>query len=314
MMIRPFSAFFALCALGFHLQAQIVSTTDSAFGPSAPTLLSGTPTTATVSTCVDSLVVQIPTNRWVYSVDVAYDMLAANNGWKSEQFSYLSCTSTATAEATISQGVGNQPGLQLYSRTGLTIANGATATGQLVFALHAFRTWGGNGCDTNINKVVHGSWVITVHNGPMPTCFPPTGLQLDWVMSNSAEFTWTTGGATNWQMKYGAVGFNPTSTGTFVSSGATTKRVNGLNASTPYDVYVRDSCGTGNSSMWVGPLPFSTLCAPLAAPYLETFSGTGWTQGTGALNANNAIDVCWTRDPNAPTGNGFGQPYAWGPR
>jgi hypothetical protein len=314
MMIRPFSAFFALCALGFHLQAQIVSTTDSAFGPSAPTLLSGTPTTATVSTCVDSLVVQIPTNRWVYSVDVAYDMLAANNGWKSEQFSYLSCTSTATAEATISQGVGNQPGLQLYSRTGLTIANGATATGQLVFALHAFRTWGGNGCDTNINKVVHGSWVITVHHGPMPTCFPPTGLQLDWVMSNSAEFTWTTGGATNWQMKYGAVGFNPTSTGTFVSSGATTKRVNGLNASTPYDVYVRDSCGTGNSSMWVGPLPFSTLCAPLAAPYLETFSGTGWTQGTGALNANNAIDVCWTRDPNAPTGNGFGQPYAWGPR
>lgn len=313
-MQRIFHFFLALTVAFGSLQAQIVSTSDTAFGPSSPTLLVGaTPSTATVSTCADSLLVQIPANRWVYSVDVVYEMLAANNGWRSEQFSYLECKNTGAKEATISQGAGNNAGIQSYSRSGLSIANGASTTGTLVFDLHAFRTWGGPaGCDTAVNKVVQGSLVITVNHGPLPTCFPPTGFQNNWTMSNSAQFSWTTGGASNWQLKYGTVGFNPNSTGTFVASNSSTKRVNGLTASTTYDIYVRDSCGTGNSSIWVGPLSFSTLCSPTVAPYLETFSGTGWVTGAGTNNANNAIDACWDRDPLAPTGNGGGQPYAWG--
>ena len=314
-MLRKLSFLSALLALAFSASSQIVSTSDTAFGPSIPTTLipGPNPTTASVSPCFDTLVVQIPANRWVYSVDVQYDMLAANNGWKSEQFSYLTCTTTGNSEGTIAQGVGNQSGLQTYSRTGLNIANGATTSGTLVFRLDAFRTWGGPAaCDSAINKVVHGTWVVTVNHGPMPTCFAPTGLQNNWVMSNSAQFSWTTGGASNWQLKYGAVGFNPTSAGTYVSATSTTKKITGLSASTSYDVYVRDSCGTGNSSMWVGPVTITTLCSPLVAPYLETFSGTAWTSGTGTNNINNGIDACWTRDPGAPTGNGGGQPYAWG--
>ncbi|KRO75204.1 MAG: hypothetical protein ABR86_04845, partial [Cryomorphaceae bacterium BACL23 MAG-120924-bin60] len=213
-MLRKFSFLSALLALAFSASSQIVSTSDTAFGPSIPTtrIPGPNPTTASVSPCFDTLVVQIPANRWVYSVDVQYDMLAANNGWKSEQFSYLTCTTTGNSEGTIAQGVGNQSGLQTYSRTGLNIANGATTSGTLVFRLDAFRTFGGPAaCDSAINKVVHGTWVVTVNHGPMPTCFPPTGLQNNWVMSNSAQFSWTTGGASNWQLKYSAVGFNPTS-------------------------------------------------------------------------------------------------------
>ena len=321
-MLRRLMLLSALMALAFSASSQIVSTSDTAFGPSIPTMLVGVgnPTITTLSTCPDSLVVQIPANRWVYSIDVQYTMqamLLINNpnqsGWISEQYSYLECTSSGLKEKTISNGVGNQPGIYSYSRSGLTIANGASTTGTLVFKLHAFRTWGNPaGCDTAVNKVVHGTWVITVHHGPMPTCFPPTGLQNNWVMSNSAQFSWTTGGASNWQLKYGTVGFNPTTAGTYVNSSSTTKKITGLTASTSYDVYVRDSCGTGNSSMWVGPVTITTLCSPLVAPYLETFSVTAWNSGTGTNNANNGIDACWTRDPGAPTGNGGGQPYAWG--
>jgi len=178
-MLRKLSFLSALLALSFSASSQIVSTSDTAFGPSIPTtrIPGPNPTTASVSPCFDTLVVQIPANRWVYSVDVQYDMLAANNGWKSEQFSYLTCTTTGNSEGTIAQGVGNQSGLQTYSRTGLNIANGATTSGTLVFRLDAFRTWGGPAaCDSAINKVVHGTWVVTVNHGPMPTCFPPTGL------------------------------------------------------------------------------------------------------------------------------------------
>ena len=292
--ILPFLLVFT--TLFSSMQAQIVATSDTALGPSIPTtrIPGPNPTTTSVSPCFDTLVVQIPTNRWVYSVDVQYDMLAANNAWKSEQFSYLTCTTTGNSETSISQGTGNQSGLQAYSRTGLNIANGATTTGTLIFRLDAFRTWGGPAaCDSNVNKVVHGTWIVTVNHGPMPTCFPPTGFQNNCVMSNSAEFSWTTGGASNWQLKYGTVGFNPSAAGTFVNSSTTTKKITGLTASTSYDVYVRDSCGTGNSSMWVGPMTITTLCSPLVAPYLETFSGTAWTSGTGGNNANNSIDACW---------------------
>ncbi len=170
--LRRLTLLSALMALAFSASSQIVSTSDTAFGPSIPTtrIPGPAPTTASVSPCFDTLVVQIPANRWVYSVDVQYDMLAANNGWKSEQFSYLSCTTTGNKEASISQGTGNQSGLQAYSRTGLTIANGATTTGHLGLPPRRFPHLGWT-CGLRQQRQQSGRRHLDSHSEPRPHAY-----------------------------------------------------------------------------------------------------------------------------------------------
>ena len=299
------------------LKGQIVDSTFSHVGPSISTLFVGGagPTISSLSTCPDSIVANIPANNWVYGVDISYTMTSpqSGNGWMSEQFSYVSCRTTGISESAISQGTGNTGGTQVYNRPSVNIANGLSATGKLVFDLHAFRDWGGGTCDTTIARVDSASWTITVSYGPAPTCFAPTNLNAGTILSNSADISWTTGGATNWQVRYDTVGFSPTnSSSPWFSSSSPTMSLTGLMSASSYDVYVRDSCGVGNSSLWAGPLTITTLCTPLTAPFMESFSGTAWNDGTGWSNAGNTIDSCWTRSPQAPTGTGGGQPFAWG--
>jgi hypothetical protein len=192
-----------------QMKAQIIDSTFSHVGSSISTLFIGGagPTISSVSTCPDSIVAQIPANQWVYGVDISYTMTSPNsgNGWMSEQFSYVNCRTTGISESTISQGTGNTAGTQAYNRPSVNIANGLSANGKLVFDLHAFRSWGNGSCDTTIAKVDSASWTITVSYGPAPTCFAPTNLIAGTILSNSADISWTTGGATNWQVRYDTV-------------------------------------------------------------------------------------------------------------
>ena len=297
-----------LMLVAITAQSQI-STSDSTFtsGDIPTERAFVTVDTSMESTCSDTLVVQIPAGDYVYWIDIDYDMTAANNGWMSEQSSYIECVSTGTKESQVYQGVGNTGGTYSYSRNNVNIANGVSATGTLKFAMHAFRDFGTVACNTIYNKVDNNSWTITVHHGTAPTCFQPTSLNVAWVMSNKARVSWTSGGATNWQIEYGAPGFTPGS-GTLVNATSNPFTISGLSASTAYDFYVRDSCGTGNVSIWSLPASFSTLCAPFSLPYSENFDGTAWVDGTGVSNANDSIDPCWTRDPGGNAGGG-GVPY-----
>ena len=79
--------------------------------------------------------------------------------------------------------------------------------------------------------------------------------------TTSVDVYWTGGGATDYNIEYGPVGFTP-GAGTYMSSTNDTATISGLTAATSYQAYVRDSCGAGNSSVWVGPVTFSTqVCA-----------------------------------------------------
>lgn len=132
----------------------------------ANTELVSSPTTATNSTCPINLSVTIPVGATIIGVDVSYKMFAngSNSAYMSEQRSYLQCTSTGGGkEAQIYAGSGNQGGTNIYSRNGLTIANGVTGGGTINFSLHAFRTWGGSGCSNNYNQLVNNSFTIIVH-------------------------------------------------------------------------------------------------------------------------------------------------------
>ncbi len=112
-----------------------------------------------------SLIVNIPAGAIVTSVDVVYEMTAASPGWMSDQRSRIYCVETNTNESEYESGVGNSSGPYSYNRTGLTIANGVSATGVLTFEMHAYRTYTASaGCNTSTNKVDDGSWTITVNH------------------------------------------------------------------------------------------------------------------------------------------------------
>ena len=125
-----------------------------------------------------------------------------------------------------------------------------------------------------------------------PLCPDPSAFALTDVTSTTATFTWTTGGATTWNLEVGTVGFTPTGSG-LTNLSATTGVATGLTAGTSYDAYVRDTCGALGASTWIGPITFTTLCNPYSAPYVENFDSTAWV--TGANQAAGQIDGCWQR-------------------
>jgi len=119
---------------------------------------------------------------------------------------------------------------------------------------------------------------VDIHEAP--TCPKPSNLAASNVTSNSVQLDWTTGGATNWLVKY--------ATGSIVAVASKPYVLTGLSPNTTYDIYVRDSCGTGNVSDWVGPITVTTLCGMETAPWNEDFEGTGFDAATGDF------DGCYT--------------------
>jgi hypothetical protein len=105
------------------------------------------------------------------------------------------------------------------------------------------------------------------------SCPAPSNPGVIGVTATSANIYWTSGGASNWNLEYGPVGFT-LGTGTLVNATNDTLTLSGLSPATSYEYYVRDSCGLGDVSPWVGPTPFTTPCVPFTAPYTESFDNT----------------------------------------
>ena len=91
------------------------------------------------------------------------------------------------------------------------------------------------------------------------TCTTVSDVHMGEVTTNSAIVIWTApAGASNFEVNYGGSGFNQ-GTGDLVPvNGATTYTITGLNANTPYDVYVRTVCAEGIVSDWSPVVHFTT--------------------------------------------------------
>jgi hypothetical protein len=196
------------------------------------------------SECPGELTVTIPEGNWITGVDVSYSMTAASGAWKSEQRSRLYSPTTGQGEPDYYSGSGNSGGTFTYGRTGLGFAN--NASGDVVFQLHAGRTYGGSGCGTNYNKVDNNSWVLTVNFEPIPACPPVLGLIAEDITISSALLSWNPliEGQT-YNLKYGAPGFDPEVEGTLIENIETpTFLLDGLEGFTWYEFYIRAVCNT----------------------------------------------------------------------
>ncbi|PTM04934.1 MAG: hypothetical protein DA405_05635 [Bacteroidetes bacterium] len=124
-----------------------------------------------------------------------------------------------------------------------------------------------------------------------PTCPQPTGIAVASVTGTTASISWTSmGTGTAWEIEYGTGTFLP-GAGTTVSAPTNPFTLTGLNGSTNYNVYVREICGAGDTSVWAGPINFATACVTVNAPYFTDFENIPIGVATGTpLSWNN----CWT--------------------
>ena len=144
-----------------------------------------------------------------------------------------------------------------------------------------------------------------LHVYERPSCPKPSGLTITGKTATSVSLSWTSTGSAPWQIVYGTPGFTP-STGTLVTASSNPFTVTGLTGSTPYQFYLRDTCGISGTSQWIGPLGATTLCTQTSAPWSEDFSGAEWAQSSGFWNDPGDIGLCWSR---SDTTN-----YFWTPR
>lgn len=132
-------------------------------------------------------------------------------------------------------------------------------------------------------------------------CAKPNGLVASNVYPNSLQLNWLAGAGIN-EVKYGASGFNPNTSGTSVLTPANNTPITGLTPASTYQFYVRRICGT-DTSAWESPITVQTPCL-INAPFLENFNAAPWvlpslTQFLGQVNS------CWLRTTSLP--------YSWVP-
>ena len=120
-------------------------------------------------------------------------------------------------------------------------------------------------------------------------CPGPSNLQVSNLTGFTGDVSWTpSGAATSWNIWYHQQG-STIGTPTVVSN--STVSLTGLSPVATYEFYVQALC-TGDSSIVVGPLFFTTPCAALTPPQLEDFSA-GYPPNT-----------CWDEASTGDPGTG----------
>jgi PKD repeat protein len=161
----------------------------------------------------------------------------------------------------------NGPNLYQY-----TIAVDAANQTKLIQSIQFTRTVGGN--------VVLNIFAVSINQpAVVVTCAAPTALQANSITTTTASLDWTqTATPAQWQIKYGAPGFNVNTAGISIFTPSKPYTLNPpLTAFTSYDYYVRAVCAAGDTSTWSVAKNFTTLCnAPSVVSKKDSFRcGTG---------------------------------------
>ena len=139
---------------------------------------------------------------------------------------------------------------------------------------------------------------VDIHE--QPTCPKPSLFIASNISSTSVDLSWISGGASNWLIKY--------TSGSIIPVGSNPYTLSGLTPNTSYNIWVRDSCGPGDVSPWLGPITISTLCGMETAPWTEDFEGLGFDVISGDFDpcytiGNSATYFWQTGQGTTPTGN-----------
>lgn len=117
-------------------------------------------------------------------------------------------------------------------------------------------------------------YIDDVYIENLPACSPPSypGVTAGSITQTSAQFYWTNGyNNSQWEIAVQPLNSGvPTGSGQLVGTNPFVKT--GLTPSTRYEYYIRTYCNATEQSVWVGPVPFNTLCNALPVPYYESLN------------------------------------------
>lgn len=132
----------------------------------------------------------------------------------------------------------------------------------------------------------------------LPACSPPSypGVTAGSITQTSAQFYWTNGyNNSQWEIVVQPLNSGvPTVNGELVGTNPFIKT--GLTPSTRYEYYIRTYCNSTEKSVWVGPVPFNTLCDAQPVPYFESLNTTDVTTKKfcwSVINRNNDNNSLW---------------------
>ena len=104
-----------------------------------------------------------------------------------------------------------------------------------------------------------------------PSCLVPSDLSFTYSTESSVELLWTENGdATSWQIEYGPLGFEQ-NTGTVIPVASNPYNLEGLEANTEYEFYVRSVCNIDDMSNWSKASAFKTQHVSTTIPYILNF-------------------------------------------
>ncbi|WP_210114460.1 fibronectin type III domain-containing protein [Hymenobacter elongatus] len=113
--------------------------------------------------------------------------------------------------------------------------------------------------NTSINAKPATGQVYAFTPAPLAACPQPRTLRATALTNTTASLTWAAAGSGTFSLQYGLSGFTPGSAqATTVATATNTVTLTGLTASTSYDFYVTQVCGTSGTSSISAPGTFIT--------------------------------------------------------
>jgi subtilisin family serine protease len=94
---------------------------------------------------------------------------------------------------------------------------------------------------------------VTIANGLVVTCPPPSAFSINNVTNTSITLNWTST-APLVNIEYGISNFTQGSGSVINGAVNSSMTISGLTIGQTYDFYIQSNCGTGNTSTWVGPV------------------------------------------------------------
>jgi len=255
------------------------------------------------STCPGELTVSIPVGSTITSVDVVYNFeaIAGSGAYIAFQRSQLRCVSPGgVSESIVTAGTDFTTGVKIYTRSSLTIANGVTGGGNIMFQLHAGNTKSGAvGCSTQYLKVNNGTWTVTVHYNPpgIPTVptNPNPADKTTGVSINVGTLSWTFGDNTaTYDLYFGTN--NPPTTKVADNQPAGATGTYPLSTLLPgknyyWKVVARSVAGTELS----GPVwNFGTECLPAGVPIMVDFDDLVVPVNGSREPPSFILPLCWS--------------------
>jgi hypothetical protein len=127
----------------------------------------------------------------------------------------------------------------------------------------------------------------------LPDCNVPYYVTIDSMYTNSADVSFTVAGtgATLYNIEVVESGNSPTGVPTQTETGSPFT-VSGLAPGTDYQIFAQTVCGI-DSSTWVGPISFTTVCAPVA-DYYTGFEGEPQGSVPNCWNFINNTSSTWS--------------------